>query len=130
MPPDIGDLNSTVFYKGEVGNATADAKGNPDADHCNPFVAPSWLAGRSLVWLDIPWMQDNKETKKKGYSNTSEQRPISRLLQQMGVAADSSPSTTPYTIAILTPYNMQKIGLNRERHHGPGGVPVRQCAGP
>ncbi len=111
MPPVIGDLNSVVFYNGEVGNATTNADGGPDAKHCNPFVAPSWLVGRSLVWLDIPWTQEYKEVKKKGYSNSSERQAISRLLKMAEVAADES-RPEPYTIAILTPYNMQKNGIN------------------
>lgn len=112
MPPVIGDLNSAVFYNKEVSNATANEKGDPNVDHCNPFVAPSWLAGKSLVWLDIPWTHENKETKEKGYSNSSEQKAISCLLQKLEVAAADSPSK-PYTIAILTPYNMQKIAINK-----------------
>lgn len=111
MPPVIGDLNSTVFYNGEVRNATADAEGGPDADHCNPFVAPLWLAKKSLVWLDIPWKQENAEVRKKGYSNMSEQQAISRLLKKAVIVADES-RPEPYTIAILTPYNMQKNGIN------------------
>lgn len=120
MPPVIGDLNSAVFYNGEVGNATADAEGGPDADHCNPFIAPPWLAEKSLVWLDIPWKQENAEVKKKGYSNRSEQQAISRLLKMAEVAADESRSE-PYTIAILTPYNMQRNGINTNTDIG---VPV------
>jgi serine/threonine protein kinase len=112
MPPVIGDLNSAVFYNLEVSNATANEKGGPDADHCNPFDLPLWLAGKSLVWLDIPWTHENKETKGKGYSNSSEQKAISRLLQKVEVAAGDSPSK-PYTIAILTPYNLQKNEINR-----------------
>jgi hypothetical protein len=113
MPPVIGDLNSTVFYEGNVSNATADAKGDPDTKHCNPFMAPSRLAQKSLslVWLDIPWKQENKETRKKGYSNSSEQQAISRLLKMVHVANDSP--SDPCTISVLTPYNMQKNGINR-----------------
>lgn len=115
MPPVIGDLNSAVFYNGEVGNATVDPKGGPDADHCNPFVAPPWLAEKSLVWLDIPWTQENTEVKKKGYSNNSERQAISQLLKMANVATDESRSE-PYTIAILTPYNMQKNGINKSEN--------------
>ena len=120
MPSVIGDLNSAVFYNGEVSNATANEEGAPNVDHCNPFVAPSWLAGKSLVWLDIPWTHENKETRRKGYSNSNEQKAISRLLQKLEVAADDSPSK-PYTIAILTPYNMQKIDINRNGITAPAG---------
>ncbi|MFL9895637.1 AAA domain-containing protein [Paraburkholderia sp. RL17-381-BIF-C] len=119
MPPVVGDLNSTVFYKGDVGNATADAEGRPNAEHRNPFVAPDWLAEKSLVWLDIPWVEENKEARKKGYANTSERRAISRLLQMTKVADASAP--TPYTIAILTPYNMQKLEINRSDIMAPAG---------
>ena len=111
MPPVIGDLNSAVFYNGEVSNATANEEGGPDADHCNPVGLPLWLAGKSLVWLDIPCTHENKETKEKGYSNSSEQKAISRFLQKVQVAAGDSPSK-PYTIAILTPYNLQKNEIN------------------
>jgi hypothetical protein len=119
MPPVIGELNSAVFYSGEVCNATADAEGGPTADHCNPCVTPSWLVEKSLVWLDIPWTQENKETKQKGYSNSCEQQAISRLLQMVTVA-NESPST-PYTIAVLTPYNMQKIVINKSSIPAPPG---------
>lgn len=121
MPPVIGDLNSTVFYKGEVENATVNAEGGPGENHCIPFEAPPWLIGKSMVWMDIPWKEDNKETKRKGYSNRSETEAISRLLRQMEIATDSLPSKEPYTIAILTPYNMQKNGINRIDMTAPAG---------
>lgn len=120
MPPVIGDLNSAVFYKGEVGNATANADGGPDDWHCNPIVEPTCLAGKSLVWLDIGWAEANKETKGKGYSNSSEQRVISRLLETTKVAV-AYPSSKPYTVAILTPYNMQKIEINNNGAKPPAG---------
>lgn len=120
MPPMIGDLNSAVFYNGEVSNATANEEGGPKLEHCNPFVAPSSFAEKSLVWVNIPWTQENKETHRKGYSNTSEQKAIYRLLQKMEVAADDTPSR-PYTIAILTPYNMQKIDINKNSITAPAG---------
>lgn len=120
MPPVIGDLNSTVFYNGEVRNATTDADGGPDADHCNPFVAPSWLAGGSLVWLDVPWTQEFKEYKKKGYSNNGELLTIRRFLEVATVAVDES-RPAPYTIAVLTPYNMQKNRINADAINAPAG---------
>lgn len=120
MPPVIGDLNSAVFYNGEVGNATTDADGGHDAEHCNPFVAPSWLVGRSLVWLDIPWTQENREVKKKGYSNSRERQAISHLLKIAEVGVNES-RPEPYTIAILTPYNMQKIDINKNDITAPAG---------
>lgn len=120
MPPAIGDLNSTVFYKGEVANATADPEGYPDAHHRNPLVAPSRLIEKSLIWLDMPWVDTNKETQKKGYSNHSEQEAISRLLKMMKAKTCDSPSTL-YTIAILTPYNMQKTAINRCNIEAPEG---------
>ena len=120
MPPVIGDLNSAVFYKGEVENATANAEGAPDEEHCNPLVAPGWLAGQSLVWLDTGWAEENRETKRKGYSNSSEQMVISRLLRVVEVAADESLSQ-PYTVAILTPYNMQKNAINNSGISAPVG---------
>jgi len=115
MPPVIGDLNSAVFYKGAVGNATAGADGSPDECHRNPFVAPLWLAGKSLVWVDIPWKEENKELKKIGYSNRREQQVIQRLLKKMERGADVQPSGQ-YTVAILTPYNMQRNGINQDEN--------------
>lgn len=120
MPPVIGDLNSAVFYKGEVGNATANADGGPDEWHCNPIDEPACLAGKSLVWLDIGWAEANGETKRKGYSNSCEQRVIARLLEKAKVAADHQ-SSKPYTIAILTPYNMQRIEINKNGVMPPAG---------
>ena len=120
MPPVIGDLNSAVFYKGEVTNATANAEGDPNVEHCNPLVAPPWLAGKSLVWIDTPWTEANKEIKMKGYSNNSEQQVISSLLQMMKVATFGSPQK-PYTIAVLTPYNMQKNAINNSDTKAPAG---------
>lgn len=120
MPPVIGDLNSAVFYKGEVGNATANAEGGPDEEHCNPIVEPTCLAGKSLVWLDIAWAEENKETEGKGYSNRCEQRVVSRLLETAKVAVNHQPSKS-YTVAILTPYNKQKEEINRNAAKPPAG---------
>jgi len=120
MPPVIGDLNSAVFYNGDVRNATTGTDGGPDAEHCSPFVAPAWLAGRSLVWLDVPWTQEYKEKRKKGYSNDGELRAIRRIMEVATVTADES-RPAPYTIAVLTPYNMQKIKINRDAIKAPAG---------
>ena len=62
----------------------------------------------------------NKETKKKGYSNSSEEKVISRLLQMMEVATFGS-SPKPYTIAVITPYNMQKNAINSRDIRAPAG---------
>lgn len=113
MPPVVGDLNSAVFYKGAVSNATADAQGSPDEDHRNPFVAPAWLAEKSLVWVDIPWDHDHRESRRTGYANMSERQVIQRLLRSMAVANVQS-TGQPNTIAILTPYNMQKLAINND----------------
>jgi len=113
MPPAIGDLISTVFYQETVSNATTDATGSPDREHCNPFSSPSWLKEKSLIWIDVPWSQENKETKGTGYSNKREQQIIGRLLQEMKLAPDTPPSKSP-TVAILTPYNMQKNAINKD----------------
>lgn len=112
MPPVVGDLNSTVFYQNAVSNATADAQGGPDESHRNPFVAPAWLAGKSLVWVDIPWAKEYAEVKKTGYANKSEQQVIQHLLRKMEIK-DFQTTGQPNTVAILTPYNMQKIAINR-----------------
>lgn len=118
MPPVVGDLNSAVFYKGAVSNATADAQGDPDEGHRNLFIAPAWLAGKSLVWVDMPWDHEHKECKKTGYANKSERQVIQHLLQKMAIAA--APTTGQRnTVAILTPYNMQKIAINRDKNITP-----------
>jgi len=111
MPLVLGQLNSTVFYDDMVRSATDDAQKTSDTDHSNPLIAPSWLTEKSLVWLDIPWAPDNKETKGTGYSNKREQRVIADLLRQM----ELNPETKDlHTLAILTPYNMQKNAINSD----------------
>lgn len=114
MPPVVGDLNSAIFYKNEVSNATVDAEGGPDEGHRNPFIEPAWLAGKSLVWVDMPWDDDHKELKKTGYANQSEQQVIQHLLRKM-VLAKTQTTGRPSTVAILTPYNMQKIAINQDK---------------
>ena len=113
MPPVVGDLNSAVFYKGAVSNGTVDEQGVLLNDHRNPFVAPAWLSGKSLVWVDIPWDHEHKERKKTGYTNRSEQRVIQHLLRKMATE-DSQITGQPYTVAILTPYNLQKMTINQD----------------
>lgn len=116
MPPVVGDLISAVFYKGAVSNATAaDVQGTPNEDHRNPFAKPTWLVGKSLVWVDIPWDQEHKEFKKTGYANKSEQQVVQQLLRKMKVATDSPSTGQLNTVAILTPYNMQKKAINDDR---------------
>lgn len=112
MPQVIGDLNSTVFYQGAVRKATPE-DGNPDERHCNPFVVPSWIADHSLVWVDIPWAAAHEEIKKTGYSNKSERQAIQQLLKKMKKATNVQ-SSGEHTVAILTPYNMQKNSVNKD----------------
>lgn len=118
MPPVVGDLNSVVFYKGAVSNATADAQGGPDKDHRNIFVAPSWLAEKSLVWVDMPWDDEHKEFKNTGYANKSERQVIQHLLRKMATDDDQT-TGRPNTVAILTPYNRQKNSINKDTNINP-----------
>jgi len=112
MPQAVGDLNSAVFYKDAVRKATPE-EGNPDERHVNPFVSPSWLAPHSLIWVDMPWIEANKEAWKNGYSNRREQIAIRQILGQMGLAPRGQ-SDRDHTLAILTPYNWQKNNVNKD----------------
>ena len=66
-----------------------------------------------MVWVDIPWDHEHKERKKTGYTNRSEQRVIQHLLRKMATE-DSQITGQPYTVAILTPYNLQKMTINQD----------------
>lgn len=121
MPPVVGDLISSVFYNNDVRNGTATEEGKPDDDHYNPFVEPQWInKGQSLIWLDTPWKNEYKSHKKTGYSNGGELQAIIDLLKSVKIPSDRQP-LKPYTVAILTPYNMQKYEINKANLSLPDG---------
>jgi superfamily I DNA and/or RNA helicase len=128
MHPDIGDLISQTYYKGELTNETL-VDGKPSDKVRHPFTAPEAVTSRAVVWLDVPSYAEGgaRECGGRGdgprYTNPVEVDALSRFLSSLRRWGDQTIS-----LAVLSPYNRQ-VGLLNERLRPelPDGVTLKQA---
>jgi superfamily I DNA and/or RNA helicase len=125
MHPDIGGLISKVFYEGQVENATVDESGAPKPSVCHPLKLRNvpddfQIAGRALVWIDLPWCQNEKEKgfeeigpeqDKPRYTNPHEAQAVADFLHHLELR---EPQQKKLTAAVLSPYSQQVRLLRRK----------------
>ena len=70
MHPTIGDLISTTYYDNELVNATVDASGRPRPYVVHPFILPAGIAGKAIVWIDLPWAERDSSCEEQGEGRT------------------------------------------------------------
>jgi DNA polymerase III delta prime subunit len=117
MHPTIGDVISSAYYKEELVNRTADENG-PKPAVVHPFVRPSGIAGKAIVWLDLPWAAREVDCEEQGprtnhprYRNLAEATAIKAFL---GMLAVEEEPLNPLSLAVLSPYN-QQVSLIRNQ---------------
>ena len=130
MHPTIGELISETYYKGELRNATVDpATGRIHPKVVHPYIAPDGIAGRAVVWLDVPWTSNGGEHEigpAQGlprYTNPAEVEALKRFFAALRRKDDSE----PLDVAVLSPYNRQVnlINKSRVRDTVPDGLALR-----
>lgn len=77
-----------------------------DRDH--GLTRPSFLKGRSLVWLDT---EDVPDSASSSGNNPGEAKLIGQLLAQIGASPTDPDSGEPLSLAVLSPYRRQKETL-------------------
>lgn len=141
MHPDIGGLISKVFYEGKVENATVDESGAPRPSVCHPLKLRDvpddfQIAGRAIVWIDLPWVQKEKGFGEVGpeqdmprYTNPHEAQAVADFLRRLELR---EPQQKKLTAAVLSPYSQQVRLLRRtlETIPPPGGMELINSTGP
>ncbi|MGH2978386.1 MAG: AAA domain-containing protein, partial [Solirubrobacterales bacterium] len=129
MHPDIGELISEAYYRGELRNETVDQDGRPLSRVCHPFVAPAGIANCAVTWLDLPWAARGGEEERgprtdgtPRYTNPAEVDALGRFLAQL-----RREGAEPLDLAVLSPYNRQ-VGLINQRLPStpPAGLRLKQ----
>ena len=111
MHPTIGELISEAYYGGELVNKTISPTGEVNRRVVHPFIGPAGIAGRAVVWLDLPWVEQGGQHERghidghPRYTNPAERDAIRALLHRLDGATD-----TPLDLAVLSPYDRQ-VGL-------------------
>ena len=112
MHPTIGELISEAYYDGELVNATMDYEtGVISPKVLHPFGAPTEIADRAVVWLDVEWVEHGGESElgphqgAPRYTNPAEVAALRAFLARLDrEIADE------LDLAVLSPYNRQ-VGL-------------------
>jgi superfamily I DNA and/or RNA helicase len=115
MHPTIATLISGAFYDGRLESGTCFVDGTPKPGVVHPFTGRPELAGRSIVWLDIPWAKHQPRFEELGprngfprYTSPAEVDAIRLFIEQLSDAyRPVKPNADPLTLALLSPYSQQ-----------------------
>jgi superfamily I DNA and/or RNA helicase len=126
MHPTIADLISRAYYDGEIKSMTIDDQGRPTDKVRHPFVLPSGIAGKAILWLDLPWVQNGgagEETRHGKYTSTEEVQAITTLLRRLQPCDGHD---REIDVAVLSPYKRQVLALTKAMRllYGPGEKPA------
>jgi len=134
MHPDIGELISRAYYEDKLVNCTVLQDGTPIPRVQHGFSTPDGVAGKAVVWVDLPWSQNDSRTFERGpyqgmprYTNDAEVIALNAFLGALG--PDQSANVE---LAVLSPYN-QQVSVLRQHLRGvplPAGlVPKESLSG-
>ena len=134
MHPDIGELISRAYYDNKLINCTVFENGLPIPRVQHGFTEPNSVAGRAVVWIDLPWCRDDPRTRERGpyqgmprFTNNAETVALEAFLNALGPE-----QATGAKLAVLSPYN-QQVSLLRQRLRGvtlPAGlIPKESLSG-
>ncbi len=119
MHPDIGELISRAYYDEKLINCTAGKVGIPIPRVQHGFSTPNDIAGKAIVWVDLPWCRNDSRAQEQGpyqgkprYMNEAEAVALRAFLEDLG---PDQPGTLE--LAVLSPYN-QQVSLLRQRLRG------------
>ena len=90
MHPTIGDLISKVYYRSELVNQTVEPDGAPKAAVLHPFISPTGISGKAIVWIDVPWAAENPKVREQlpQYTNPAEVHVLGAFLRKLGRARE------------------------------------------
>jgi superfamily I DNA and/or RNA helicase len=118
MHPTIGDLISKAYYRSQLVNKTVEPDGTPTAAVLHPFVSPTGISGKAIVWIDVPWAAENPEGREHTpqYTNPAEVRALAAFLRKLGRAGEGRGivgSGPLLKLVALSPYTQQVMAINR-----------------
>jgi DNA polymerase III delta prime subunit len=108
MHPDVGELISTAYYENALINRTETPQGPMDRVR-HGYTTPAGVAGKAVVWLDVPWCRHDPRTRERGpadgaarYTNPAEAHALKLFLSQLGPEG-----ALKGKLAVLAPYARQ-----------------------
>lgn len=110
MHPVIAELVSKAYYRGGIKSATI-VEGELLDRVVHPFVSPSPIEGRAIVWIDVPWVKHGGKGERTDgrYTAPEEVNAIKRFLS----ALETKPDASKMALAVLSPYRLQVIELSK-----------------
>jgi hypothetical protein len=112
MHPTIAELISRAYYDRKIVSMTVDGQGRPTEKVTHSFVLPEGIAGKAILWLDLPWVNEGgggEEFVDGGYTSTEEVRAVNALLRQL---RPRDGYDQPIDVAVLSPYRRQVVALS------------------
>jgi serine/threonine protein kinase len=113
MHPDIGDLISEAYYDSRLEHYTKEPEtGAPKAGILHGLSVPPEIAGKAVVWLDIPAAEADPrcaERHEPTYRNFAEAQALDNFLRSLR----NSDAGHQLKLAILSPY-AQQVGCLRD----------------
>ena len=121
MHPTIAELVSRAYYDDENKEVTtiqsrtvAEDGTTPVERVVHPFIAPADIAGKAILWLDVPWVgnggRGDEAQRQGGYSAPAEVEATQRLLRCLVAGV---PPAQLLRLAVLSPYRSQVTALSR-----------------
>lgn len=108
MHPLIGELISHTFYKGGISHETREPDGTPKSHVRHPFAVPTAIQDKAVVWLDVPWCQQDPDPDcedRPYYTNIREVNVVESFLKQL---CRTENQNQRLKVAVLSPYNQQR----------------------
>lgn len=119
MHPSIGRLISEAYYDDKLVHKTQSETGEPIPEIQHPFLRPSGVLGRAVVWVDVPWCQrldaceeHGPRNRKPRYTNPAEITAIRWFLQELISEMPGTYSGDPLSLVALSPYSQQVRQIN------------------
>ena len=118
MHPKIGELISGAYYQDKLVNKTTEGTDTPHG-RAHPFVRPVGVAGKAIVWIDLPSANADTRFHERGprigaprYTNEMEVKALRGFIGQLQPRDDWN-LDQPLELAVLSPYNQQVALINR-----------------
>jgi hypothetical protein len=120
MHPTIAELVSRAYYDEEDKEETTiksrtvlEDGSTPIARVVHPFSRPQGIAGKAILWLDVPWVQRGGQgevaSRQGGYTAPAEVDAVRALIAGLWTEA---PPAHPLRLAVLSPYRSQVVALS------------------
>lgn len=114
MHPTIAELVSRAYYSSKITSGTVRADGTLEPRVVHPFVAPSAVVGRAIVWLDVASVlkggsgERGPDQKSGRYTAPEEVEAVQRFI----LALRAPTGTDQMKLATLSPYRLQVFALS------------------